>query len=796
MKTINTKLIGVIAVAGAMSLASCSDDDMSKRVADYDPQYKGELSAETADYSFDADTHTQTVSFTADMAWTVKVVDADGKDCTWAKVSPESGELPNSVEQIEGVAKSPVDFTVTVTIDANENINDDRGFTLSINTAKGSSKNITFAQEHKILWLEPDEIEDYEKYTAPGSWNPHFENGADYMRRHDSYYSWHRSKQSEHFVVFWSPEFGADPNADDVAPAMRVDIDDLLVKAEKFFDTNVNKLKMATLGQEKSQLDNYKMQIYLIYQDEWLATGSGYDDKIGALWVNPSTCQPVGSTIAHEIGHSFQYQTYADKVQKQGAENDYRHGFRYGFGPDGQGGCAFWEQCAQWQAQRDYPEEQFGYHVPVWQANYHRHFTHEWMRYASYWLQTYWVNKHGIEAYGRIWQESAAPEDPLETYTRLFCNGDINTMYADYYDYAAHMVCYDIDGIREYAYPEVKGDYHTALYKVSDCKYQVGYASAPGTTGFNVIELKMPAPGTTVSVKVDALEAGSPLHKNDSGVMVDGDGKKVGNTDAYNNNEHYLGKTNADYRYGYVAVVDGRAVYSDMKSGAHGTASYTVPQNASELYFVICATPEDYHRHWWNDLESDDEQWPYTVEISNTDVVEYVQTVDVVLDPDAVPANVTIDIDVNATLDNANYDYAHFNLAYYDGAAICYAFCLMPEDLQEAMVRGDEYFDEDGGQLQDPEGKVYMRLKQTDGSTTVVDNCGGEYGGFWADGEGNLKGWGEGTYTKLHTIYDMEVGFMPGWGEAGKSYPEVVELVYTKDGTEYIATINFHFNLQ
>ncbi len=28
------------------------------------------------------------------------------------------------------------------------------------------------------------------------------------------------------------------------------------------------------------------MQIYLLYQTDWLAAGSGYDDKIGALWVN------------------------------------------------------------------------------------------------------------------------------------------------------------------------------------------------------------------------------------------------------------------------------------------------------------------------------------------------------------------------------------------------------------------------------------------------------------------------------------------------------------------------------
>ena len=55
----------------------------------------------------------------------------------------------------------------------------------------------------------------------------------------------------------------------------------------------------------------------LIGASNGLSIAEGYnifaDDKIGALWVNPSTCKPVGSTIGHEIGHSFQYQVSADK---------------------------------------------------------------------------------------------------------------------------------------------------------------------------------------------------------------------------------------------------------------------------------------------------------------------------------------------------------------------------------------------------------------------------------------------------------------------------------------------------
>lgn len=121
--------------------------------------------------------------------------------------------------------------------------------------------------------------------------------------------------------------------------------------------TNIEKLKLAELGKGKSYLDKYKMEIYLLYQEEWLATGSGYDNKIGALWVNPSTCQPVGSTIAHEIGHSFQYQVYCDKLC-QGETDDLKSGFRYGYAGSN-GGNGFWEQCAQWQSFQDYPEEMF-----------------------------------------------------------------------------------------------------------------------------------------------------------------------------------------------------------------------------------------------------------------------------------------------------------------------------------------------------------------------------------------------------------------------------------------------------
>lgn len=324
-------IASVIAVSGTLLLAmGCEDDDMSKSKPDYDPRYKGTIGEfGAADYNLESNVKSATITFKSDMAWTAAIIDSEGNACQWASISPESGDAGE-------------DQTITVTLQENEDISNSRTATVTISTEKGASSSITIAQNYKVLYLDPAEIEDYEKYTCPGVWNPHFENGPDAMLRHDSYYSWHRMKQSEHFFVFWSPEFGNDPNsAENQSSGMWVDIDDLLQKAEQYFTTNINTLGMAVLGEGKSMLDDYKMQIYLIYQDEWLATGSGYDDKIGALWVNPSTCHPVGSTIAHEIGHSFQYQVYADKVNKQGYPADLHHGFRYGFGPDGAGDALF-----------------------------------------------------------------------------------------------------------------------------------------------------------------------------------------------------------------------------------------------------------------------------------------------------------------------------------------------------------------------------------------------------------------------------------------------------------------------
>jgi hypothetical protein len=753
-------MMATVVALGGMSLfaTGCSDDDMSKSSPDYDPRYTGEIAPGEADYTVSAEATNLSVTFKCDMAWEATVLDAEGNACDWASVSPVSGEAGEGLQVVVAIAE-------------NLSLTDWRSCQLVITTEKGGTTTITIAQEYKVIYLDPNEIADYDKYICPQSWNPHFENGPEYMLRQDSYYSWHRMRQSEHFFVFWSPEFGDDPNsAENQASGMYVDVDDLLKKAEQYFDTNINKLGMAVLGQGKSNLDKYKMQIYLIYQDEWLATGSGYDNEIGALWVNPSTCHPVGSTIAHEIGHSFQYQVYCDKLL-QGAADDAKHGFRYGFyGVDGSGngGCGYWEQCAQWQAQQDYPNEQFeSYNFDVWLNNCHRHFHHEWQRYASYWLQSYWVAKHGVEAYGRIWRESEAPEDAIMTYSRIYNNNDYATTREELFDYAARMATFDIDGVREYASETYQDNYNPKFYYQNDGSYQISYANCPGATGFNVIPLTVPNGGGQVSVAFTGLNYGASLCSKDKGVMVDGDGKEAGKTTHYN---AVGGADNMGWRYGFVAYNGSKRTYGSVGKDKNGTLSFTVPSGTTALYLVVQGSPEIYMSHGWDEVESNDPQFPYSIKLTNTDLKYYEE------DPEFVYTkwdNTAMSADLSLPVSYSKYqnDYLIGNISIATDE-IANFFGISVDQIADKLL--------DAG-AEPAEGKIAALNYQSNDSYSYTPTANN---GYWLDANGDQSTWGDNGYLYWELPgASIDYGQMPGKLEVGKSYELRPTFVYTTGGT-------------
>ncbi len=607
-----------------------------------------------------------------------------------------------------------------------------------------------------VTILEESEVPDLDKYYKPAEF------ASMDMLRSDSKWSFVRSKQSDHFVVFWEEGFGLDPNADTIPATMKVDIDDLLVKAESFFDKNINTLGFAELGVGKSNLDTYKMEIYLLYQSEWLAVGSGYDDMIGALWVNPSTCQPVGSTIAHEIGHSFQYQVYADLIAYGGISNDYTRGYRYGFG--GNGGNAFWEQCAQWQSFQSYPVEAFAsYNFSVYMENYHRSVFHEWQRYASYWMHYYWADKHGIDEIGKLWREAESPEDPIETYMRLN-SLSIEEMNAELYDAAAHFVTWDLDAIRDNGTNYI-GKHTYKLFQLEDGSYQVAYSRCPGTSGYNVIPLNVPEAGTVVTTTFTGLLPGSALAANDPGEYSENGTTMT--TTTYNNSS----TTRAGWRYGYVALLEsGERIYGEMNSATSTAAEITVPEGCAKLWFVVLGAPSSYESHAWDELESNDDQWPYKVKFSNTDILG-----NVTFEGNETPSDATLTFNKTFAVNADAYTGTSVTV---DATELANAFVLQSSEISEKMGNAVTFYG-----------------VESDGTLNATTTANGY--GHWFDADGNVCSWGE--EAKLFSEYDastftFSIGQYPGHCVSGDQFTIKQALVYEYESGKSVQ-VTFVFNI-
>lgn len=554
-----------------------------------------------------------------------------------------------------------------------------------------------------------------------------------------SKWAYSRSKQSPHFIVFWGKGYGKlNPNDNAVPEAYRVDIDDLLAKAETFYTLNINELKFAETGVGKSKLDTYKMMIFLYYQTDWLATGSGYDNVIGALWVSPSTCKPVGSVIGHEIGHSFQYQVFCDLGGQAG--------FRYGFG--GNGGNTFWEQTAQWQSFQSYPAQAFGYDLNVYVANYHRHICHEDYRYASYFIHYYWTNKHGHDFIGKLWRQAKEPEDPIQAYMRIT---GINTeqLNAEIYDAATHLVTWDYDALRQHGANFIGA--HTYQYtRLDDGSYQVAYDRCPGTTGYNAIRLNVPAAGTVIATTFTGMV-------NASGFNTVANPARAG------------------WRYGYVALLkNGTRVYGDMNTATTGTASFTVPTDADKLWLVVTGAPNTYAAHPWDDDNTNDDQWPYKIKFKNTDIFGNIS-----FDGTEVPQDLTLTYNITFPVSSTTYQGGSIALND-DVIQLARAFVLQPDQIKASMG-------------------TKIKLNGVESNGTLNPNITAN-GGHWYDANANVCAWG--TSAKVYSEYNSDaftfsLGQYPGHCQAGDQYTVRQALVYEYEtGKTVQATFVFNITIQ
>ncbi|MBO4664843.1 MAG: DUF4859 domain-containing protein [Bacteroidaceae bacterium] len=591
-------------------------------------------------------------------------------------------------------------------------------------------------------------------------------------------YTWSlsRSKQSENFVCLWDNKYSKEPSLLASGDDYYVDVDDLLQKAETFYTMNVKTLGFC--DEANSNVSRYKMLILINHSKEWICYGSGYDDVIGALWLSPSTCRPVGHSVAHEVGHSFQYMCWVD--------NGGNSGFRTAIG----NGSTYWEQCAQWQANQSYPEEMFAQSWSVFSKTHNYAMTHEWHRYQSYWWNYYLAEKYGIDFIGKLWRyKPTKAGDPNEVFMELM-GYDATQLYKEYFDYAMKMATLDLDVCRDKADAYI-GTLAYNYVPLGGSKFQVAYSSCPQASGFDVIPLRVPAEGTLIATEFTSFPTKAPLAEGDPVVYYDANGKySVINKTVYNNTLNYK---NRGFRLGYVALLnDGTRVYMphDEVVGTSNLASSTitanvgcqVPANTKKLFLVVVPTPKAYYQHKWNETIDKNDQWSYAVEFTNTTILDYPE-----IEPGRNVCDATIEYDVYFAPSATKYDGTTVSLSGEALAALGTAFQQNASGISKMM--------EAWKSTAPTEGKMAFFAVNADGNIANSQSTANGYG-HWFTANGNVTNWGNNSYVFSEfdpSTLTFSVGQYPGLLAKGKDYKLTQALRYKLNGQ--IATVTFVFNI-
>ena len=543
-----------------------------------------------------------------------------------------------------------------------------------------------------------------------------------------------RSKESEHYIVFWGPKLGDDPKK---ASGNSLDVDLLLERAENLFDYYSDSLGFVVSGNSKST-DKYKIEIFVADSTGWNATGSGYDTKIGALWCTPVALNSSGGhTLAHEIGHSFQYLVSCDLGES--------HGWRYGFGSNGSGGCMWWESCAQWQGFKVYPEQQFtNYRFSEYLSHCNKNLLHEDWRYANFFIQDYWCMLHGKKFIGTLWREETYPEDPVEAYQRI--TGISQSEFNDeIFNYAQRTCTWDIDGIRERGNSYI--DCHSTYVSQSDDDpylWQVDSAHCVENYGYNHIRVNNAEAGDTVRAYFKGLAGEQGYRK-------------------YN-------VAKAGWRYGFVAyLTDGTRVYGQPYKEKEGVAEFVVPEGTEKMWFVVTGAPTSHWRHAWDDSSSNDEQWPYQVKFEGTNKYGCFED----YPSDYVRKDTTVVINAELAYDGSSYSSV---VVQYDMEAASKALGLSTKQLQSTKCSSTA----------NPGFIAINSSNATITTNTTTSTSSSTVLGHWFNSLGNVCNYDNSAYIFAEfrpETFKCYVGQYPGHLKKGRTYTIKQGIRYKPSGS-------------
>lgn len=600
--------------------------------------------------------------------------------------------------------------------------------------------------------------------------------------KESSQWCFQRSMESEHFVCFWEEGLTLKNNTITYG-GYSVNVKTLLNNGEKIWKKYVEELGFLKPGE--SVTDAYKICMFIVKTawdgNAWRADGSGQD---GTVWYyNGNTkaskgmkvglfhCTPWaagaegGHTAAHEIGHVFQYLVSADlSTSKNASEWDY--GWRWGFGNNGDGGCAWWESCAQWQAFTVFPATIFtNYRYGEYVSSAYKNLLHEDYRYANYFIQYYWCQLYGKDFIGRLWRETRRPEDPVETFVRM--NGikqdEFNKIM---FDYACRAATWDFDDIRERG-KDFQNAFSTKLTHVegTDNTYAVAADCCPQNYGFNIVQLKGFKGGSTVKVAFKGIAGASGYRK--------------------------INVSKAGWRYGFVAQKeDGSRVYGPMYSEKEGVAELALPDDTKKAWFVVLGAPTEHWRHPWDDNADNDEQWPYQVTFENCSAVGASRTYGEYPE-DYARRDTTVVIEAELAYSSSDYSSVRVQ---YDTDAISQALGVSTKQMQgvkcSATSKGVKGTLDFVGVAAD--GKITYGTTTSTSSATCF--------GHWFSTAGGIVGYNNSAavFAEMYPDqYGCYVGQYPGHLKKGKTYTIRQAVIYTHtDGKQYRATMEVHLKVK
>ena len=609
----------------------------------------------------------------------------------------------------------------------------------------------------------------------------------------DGKYTWSktRSVESDNVIIFWDKYYKTNPKNLPKSDFYYVDIDDLLQKCEAFYDLEINKLGF--VDPVNSNLSKYKVMVLMNHTTTWTCYGGGYDYQVSALWLNPSTCKPVGHSVAHEVGHSFHYMCYAEHSGHRDSQTD-NTGFHLACG----NGQAIWEQTAQWQANQSYPELMFDQSIGIFRNSHNYAYSHEWHRYQSYWFHYYLCQHYGdITTVAQVWNQpmtgqSRGNATDFNQALMALKGLSVRDLFKLYFDYACHCATWDFDVAAPYRDPYI-GDLNYRCVMLGDREYQVALASCPQGSGFNVIPLQVPEAGTQVTTHLTGLRMGATLQEADPGEYLNGDSQfQKAESRRYNS---VASRSSRGFRMGYVALMqDGsRQYFSQDSVYCQGTSlvtedySFTVPEGVSRMWLVVSPALKTYNQHKWDDTIAADDMWPYSFRLEGTDVGSRA-TVYVSPTLDGREAsNITLTYDVSFPRDAQGYSGTSVVVGGQAAAMLGTAFQLPLSDIGSKMQTW---------QASGPStGKIMFYGVNANGQLAQSGSTANGYG-HWFNASGNVSDWGSGYVFSEFSggALSFSLGQYPGRSTNGSKYTIRQALRYRVSATQY-AVATFVFNI-